>query len=706
MGEAPPPAPRVCFGRDELVGRIIGLVENLTPIALIGAGGIGKTSIALTVLHHGRIKERFGDNRRFIRCDQFTASCPNLLRRLSKVIGAGVENPEDLAPLRPFLTSKEMLIILDNAESILDPQGANGQEISAIVEELSRFNNICLCITSRITTVPPDCETLKIPTLPMEAARNAFYRIYKRAGQSGSVNDILEQLDFHPLSVTLLATVAHQHQWDNNRLVREWKQRQTGILQTGYNRNLARTIELSLASPMFRDLGPDARGLLEVVAFFPQGVDENNLDWLFPAIPNRTTISDMFCVLSLTYRNNGFITMLAPLRDYLCPQDPISSPLLCATKNRYFTRMSIDFNRNKPAFRESRWIATEDVNVEHLLDVLASLGANSDEVWLACSNFMTHLYWHKPRRTVLSQKIEDLPSYHRYKHTCLFVLSQLSTSVGDQVERKRLLDQTLELVRDQGDDDWVARTLRELSDVNRKLGFYKEGIQQAREALEIYQRLSNTVEAAKCWNFLAFLLHEDNQLDAAKEAASQAIDLIPEKGQEFVVCQSHRLLGNIYRSKGEGENSIHHFETALAIASPFNWHDLLFWVHYDLVSLFLVRREFSSAHTHIEQAKSYATGDTYNQARAVNLQAVVWFRQCRLKEAKSGALRASEIYEKFGAAKDLEACKALLREIERAMESQPRAPDNSDSNGELMERVLLPTPINSPFLAHVKLSST
>ena len=186
QGEFPPPPPKIFFGRDELVQRIISSAENFTSMTLVGTGGIGKTSITLTALNDSQIKQRFGDNRTFIRCDRLTASHTHFLRRLSEATGAGVKNPEDLSTMRRYLPSKEMVIVLDNAESILGLAETNSQEIYTIVDELSQFPNIWLIITSRISnTLPPHFDIIEIPTLSVGAGRETFYQIYRFDEQSG-----------------------------------------------------------------------------------------------------------------------------------------------------------------------------------------------------------------------------------------------------------------------------------------------------------------------------------------------------------------------------------------------------------------------------------------------------------------------------------------------------------------------------------------
>ena len=607
LGESPPPPPRACFGRDELIESILSLAENLNPVALIGAGGIGKTSISLSVLHHGRLKGRFGDNRRFIRCDQFPASQANFLDRLSNVIGAGIKGVGDLAALRPALSSKEMLIVLDNAESILDPQLADAQEIYGVVEELSQFTNICLLVTSRISTIPSTCETIDVPTLSIDAARDTFCRIYKRGGRSDTVDEILRQLDYHPLCITLLATVAHQNKWDNNRLTKEWKQRHTDVLQTEHNRSLGATIELSLSSPMFVGLGSEARELLGVIAFFPQGVNEDNVDWLFPAVPNVATIFDKFCMLSLTYRSDGFITMLVPLRDYLCPKDPLSSRLFCATKESYFARLPAKSDIFSPGTKETRWIISEDVNVEHLLNVLASIDmASSIGVWRACADFLCLLRWHKPRQTVLGPKIKHLPDDHYFKFDCSLHLVILLEDIGNHADRKQLLEHVLKLEREGGNDYRIAFILMVLADVSVKLGLVQKGLDQAREAMEIFERIGDIHNHGYSLLTLAVALLGNHQVDAAEEAASRVLQLLPEKGEEHLACQVHIILVGIYRVKREEEKSFHHIETALEIATRFDWEDQLFWAHYFLTALYFSQEKFDDSIAHAEQAKAHA----------------------------------------------------------------------------------------------------
>ena len=179
---------------------------------------------------------------------------------------------------------------------------------------------------------------------------------------------------------------------------------------------------------------------------------------------------------------------------------------------------------------------------------------------------------------------------------------------------------------------------------------------------------------------LAWLLHSDKQLDAAEEAASQTISLLPDEGEQFLVCQCYHLLGDIYYSKGEIEKAINHFKTALRFASSSNWHDEQFWNHYSLAKLFSKRGRLDNAHVHVEHAKSHAINDPYLLGRATQLQAQFWFTQSKFEEAKSGALCAADMFEKLGAVKELKSCRALLKDI-RKKRKKLAVSSKLDSNG-------------------------
>jgi tetratricopeptide (TPR) repeat protein len=236
------------------------------------------------------------------------------------------------------------------------------------------------------------------------------------------------------------------------------------------------------------------------------------------------------------------------------------------------------------------------------------------------------------------------------------------------------------------------------------LGLYEEGMQQVEESVGVYEGLNEVVGQAMGLVELARLLWVNDQFCAAGEAATRAIDLLPKKGQEFLTCQCHILLGNIYRSKGEREKAIHHFDVAIEIASLFDWHSQLFWTHYSLVELCRDENDFNNAHAHIERAKSHVGEYKYFLGRVTELQAWVWYQQHKLGEARSEAIRANDIYGELGLVRDVQRCIDLLQKIGKTAGRRKarifrvgRAPVVSS-----LETMLPSSPTNDAYSASMK----
>jgi len=144
------------------VTQLLGLLDNFASVLLSGGVGVGKTAIALSLLHHDQIEDRFGENRHFMRCDGLTNSLPSFLERLSDLIGLPpIGTMEQLRPHLPHL--HPLLLVLDGVECILDPLAAESDEITSTIEEIARHQTVCILATSRMAITipvskPPKCQ--------------------------------------------------------------------------------------------------------------------------------------------------------------------------------------------------------------------------------------------------------------------------------------------------------------------------------------------------------------------------------------------------------------------------------------------------------------------------------------------------------------------------------------------------------------------
>jgi len=309
-----PQAPTKSFSREEIVNEILDLTDQVASTALYGLIGVGKSFVALSVLHHDRTKAIFGRNRHLMHCSDLTNSRRGFLERLSDA--TGISRTTDIGKLQSYLeSSPPRLLVLDGVDSILDPPAPEAKEVSAIIEELGSNQHVCLVTTSRMYPDIHGFHRVEVPMPSEDGAQETFYNLCNLA-RSPAVGDLITRLDFHPLSIDLLARSVRENNWDATTLLQAWEDDQASALRTNHRRSLKDTLESSLCSPTIKNLGTIAQDSLNAIAAFPLGVEEGRLGRIFPHITGVEVAADVLCRFSLIYRQDGYVKMLSPFRSY------------------------------------------------------------------------------------------------------------------------------------------------------------------------------------------------------------------------------------------------------------------------------------------------------------------------------------------------------------------------------------------------------
>ncbi|MEJ8800040.1 winged helix-turn-helix domain-containing protein [Trinickia caryophylli] len=113
-----PPSSSTLVGRQSSIDNIVAALDTARVVTLVGAGGIGKTRVALEVA--SRVRARFADGVAFV--PLATASDPgSALGVLADSLGVALaERPVSLAAICAGLAGRHTLIVLDNCEHLID----------------------------------------------------------------------------------------------------------------------------------------------------------------------------------------------------------------------------------------------------------------------------------------------------------------------------------------------------------------------------------------------------------------------------------------------------------------------------------------------------------------------------------------------------------------------------------------------------------
>ncbi|KAJ7749978.1 hypothetical protein B0H16DRAFT_1319051 [Mycena metata] len=279
-----PAEPKIFHGRESELADILNHFRESSPrIAILGAGGMGKTSLAQTVLHHKEIIIKYQGNRLFVPCVR------NIRPEWRRAGGLGrttthlgIKPGKDLtrAVLRFLSEDSPTLLVLDNLETVWEPAESR-KEVEEFLSLLTDIVSLALMITMRGAERPFKVQWTR-PFLPplkplaRDAARKMFIDIAEDRHTMVEIDEVLDLTDNMPLSISLLAHAVDVE--GTTAILSRWQMEHTSVISEGYDlrSNLELSISLSLASPRITAT-PHSQELLSLLSILPDGLSDVEL---------------------------------------------------------------------------------------------------------------------------------------------------------------------------------------------------------------------------------------------------------------------------------------------------------------------------------------------------------------------------------------------------------------------------------------------
>ncbi|TDL16840.1 TPR-like protein [Rickenella mellea] len=527
----PPPFPAFLFGRDDFISTAVDLILHKPParLAILGPGGVGKTTVAAAIFSWEAIDIWDGDQQ-------------NMLKLLK------------------LLDGYKQLTIVITMRGFLRPAA------------------------SSIKWTRPALNPLQV--LSCDAAMQAFKAITPLNDDTG-LEKLVESVEYLPLAVVLLA---HLGQMDisPSELLEMWLKEKTGLLsQNSGDKSdcLQTSISLSLHSPLMLQ-NHHALKVLKIICYLPAGVKQDSLHYI-AGVTQLTILRATEILLKTGLVNplqHGRWKVLSPVRHYVLQYyscNMTETNLI----NKFYLKLaeisgSVHNTDSLDILANIAMVQDEKDNVVHILDLCLKEFDENTDVVIAVISFTWFLVKTIPS-THLVEKAITLCSSSDMKIRCemLRVFGETNRMLSNDVKAKEALKeaqsqsqqigdkrgaawclqslatQALQEAQSQfqqiGDKRGAARCLQDLGNIHRMLNEYSAATKALTEAQSQFQQVGDKREAAWCLQSLGNIHSALNKYSAATEALTEAQSQFQQIGDKLGAAQCLKDLGDIHTASSE-----------------------------------------------------------------------------------------------------------------------------------------------------------